>query len=72
MLDAIFLEKRGVPSAAICTRPFIANGTTIAEANGASGYPFAVVDGPIGSATDAELAAMAESVTGEVRKLLER
>ena len=72
MLDAILLEKRGIPSAAICTRPFIANGTTIAEANGATGYPFAIVEGPIGSATDAELAAMADAAATEVRGLLER
>jgi hypothetical protein len=72
VLDAILLEKRGVPAAAICTRPFIPNGTTIAEAHGAAGYPFAVVEGPIGSAGDAQLAAMADAVVSEVRALLER
>lgn len=71
MLDAILLERRGVPAAAICTRPFAANGRTIAEANGAAGYPFALVDGPIGNATDAQLAAMADAVAAEVRALLE-
>jgi hypothetical protein len=71
VLDAILLERRGVPAAAICTRPFVANGKTIAEANGADGYRFALVEGPIGSATDAQLAAMADAVTAEARALLE-
>ncbi len=72
MLDAILLERRGIPAAAICTRPFVPNGRTIAEANGAPGYPFALVEGPIGSATDAQLAAMAAAVTPEVEALLRR
>jgi hypothetical protein len=72
VLDAILLERRGVPAAAVCTRPFVPNGTTIAEAHGAAGYRFAVVDGPIGSADDAQLAAMADAVVSEVKALLER
>jgi len=72
VLDAILLERRGVPAAAVCTRPFVVNGQTIAEAHGAAGYPFAVVEGPIGSASEAQLAAMADAVVDEVRAILSR
>ena len=70
MLDGILLEQRGVPTAAICTDVFVPNGRAIAEAHGASGYPFALVPHPLASASDEELAIQAKRVLSDVLHLL--
>lgn len=70
MLDGILLERRGIPVAAICTRPFVPNGRAIAEAHGAPDYPFALVPHPLGSATPEELQVEAKGVLPEVLRLL--
>ncbi len=70
MLDGILLERRGIPTASICTDRFVPNGEAIAKAHGASGYPFALVSHPLGSATPAELATEAKKVLPDVLRLL--
>lgn len=66
------MERRGVPAAAICTDQFVPNGRAIAEAHGASGYPFALVPHPLASASHAELAGEAKEILPEVLRLLVR
>jgi hypothetical protein len=70
VLDGILLERRGIPAAAICTDQFIPNGTAIAEAHGAAGYPFALVPHPLSSATPDELAREAKRVLPVLLRLL--
>lgn len=66
------MEQRGVPAAAICTELFVPNGRAIAEAHGASGYPFALVPHPLASASPEALAREAKAVLPEVLRLLVR
>jgi len=70
VLDGILLERRGVPTAAICTELFVPNGKAIAEAHGAPDYPFALVPHPLASASPTELAREAKQVLPEVLRLL--
>ncbi len=70
MLDGILLERRGIPTAAICTDVFVPNGRAIAEAHGAPDYPFALVPHPLASTNHDELAREAKQVLPEVLRLL--
>ena len=48
MHDAITLENRGIPCALICTNTFTHTADVMAANLGMAGYPYAVVDHPIG------------------------
>ena len=64
------MERRGIPSAPICTEFFVPNGRAIAEAHGAPEYPFALVPHPLASASQDELAREAKQVLPAVLRLL--
>ena len=64
------MERRGIPSAPICTELFVPNGRAIAEAHGAPEYPFALVPHPLASASQDELAREAKQVLPAVLRLL--
>ncbi|MCH8870470.1 MAG: hypothetical protein IIC85_12220 [Chloroflexi bacterium] len=49
MHDGITLEKRGIPTAVICTEPFISSGKAMSNIRGIPGYPFVVLPHPLGS-----------------------
>ena len=49
------MERRGVPTAVICTEEFVASVKAQAEICGNPGYEFAIVAHPLGSLTAAEL-----------------
>jgi hypothetical protein len=68
--DAIVLEQRGIPVAAVCTSEFATAAALAAASAGAPGYEVAVIPHPLGSCTDAELAARAQSIADRVRGLL--
>lgn len=68
--DAVVLEQRGVPVAALCTTEFATAAALAAAAAGAPGYGVAVLPHPLGSCTPAELAARAAEVEGRVVALL--
>ncbi|MGH9093298.1 MAG: UGSC family (seleno)protein, partial [Acidimicrobiales bacterium] len=68
--DAVMLEQRGVPVAALCTTEFATAAALAAAAAGAPGYGVAVVPHPLGSCTAAELAARADGIAGRVVELL--
>ncbi len=62
MLDAINLEKQGIPAVAVVTEPFIPTAQAMAELNGLPGYPFVAVPHPIGSLDEASVRQRAERV----------
>jgi hypothetical protein len=68
--DGIELERRGVPTAVICTEEFVASARAQAEICGNPGYPFAVVPHPIGSLAQSELQARAASAVPHVIAIL--
>jgi hypothetical protein len=68
--DGIELERRGVPTAVICTEEFVASARAQAEICGNPGYPFVVVPHPIGSLTRGELQARATTAVPQVISIL--
>jgi hypothetical protein len=71
VLDGIALEKKGIPSAVICTEAFIVTGKAIAAAHNAADYPFIIVKHPIASSTDEELAEQARVAVPQVASMLQ-
>ncbi len=55
MYDSIELEKLGIPAIAICTEPFESGAKAMTELGGIPGYPFVLIEHPIGSLTPEEL-----------------
>jgi hypothetical protein len=70
--DGIELERRGVPTAVICTDQFIASAKAQAAICGNRDYPFVVVPHPIGSLTPAELRERARMAAPQVIEILTR
>ena len=70
MHDGIELEKRGVPTAVICTEPFVSSAKAMAQIGGISDYPFAVVPHPLGSLTQETLRERAVQAAPQVLQLL--
>jgi hypothetical protein len=68
--DGIELERRGVPTAVICTDQFIESAKAQAAICGNPGYPFVVVPHPIGSLTADELRARARAAATQVIAIL--
>ena len=70
MHDALTLEDRGVPCALICTDTFVHTANIMAENLGARGYPYAVVEHPIGRLDADHLADRIELAVPDCMKLL--
>lgn len=70
MHDSIELEKRGVPSVAICTEPFVPGAKAMTNLGGIPDYPFAVVEHPIGSLDDAGLHERAREALPQIIQFL--
>ncbi|MBI4233637.1 MAG: hypothetical protein HY686_04265 [Chloroflexi bacterium] len=70
MHDGITLEKRGIPTAVICTEPFISSAKAMAQLGGIPDYPYAVVQHPIGSLTPEGLRERARQALPQVLELL--
>ena len=70
MLDAILLERQGVPAVAIVTTPFRATARAMAESWGMAGYRFVETPHPIANLTDKELDARADALVAPVLELL--
>ena len=70
MLDAILLERAGVPSVAIVTDVFRATGEAMATSWGVPGYRFLETPHPIANLADKELDARAEALVESVVALL--
>lgn len=52
-------ERLNIPSVGVMTTKFVSAAELMARVLGAEGYPFAVIEHPISSASDAELAEQA-------------
>ncbi|HUG35380.1 MAG TPA: hypothetical protein VML54_00425 [Candidatus Limnocylindrales bacterium] len=72
MLDAILMERAGVPSVAIVTDLFRATGEAMATSWGVPGYRFLETPHPIANLTDKELDARAEALVAPVVAALRR
>ncbi len=70
MADVIFLERRGVPSAAICTDALQASANAMAALHGAPGYRYAIVPHPVSSLDADGLRAHAELAAPQVLEIL--
>ncbi len=70
MHDGIELERRGVPTAVICTEQFVESVRAQAEICGNPLYPFVVVAHPIGSLTRRELGERADAALPRVIAIL--
>lgn len=68
--DAIALERRGVPVAAICTDEFATAAALAAAALGAPGYRIGILPHPFGSRSLNDLSVQAELATAQVAELL--
>jgi len=68
--DAVVLEGKGVPVAAICTTEFVTAAALAAASAGAPGYDVAVMPHPFGSCTEPQLAERALSLTERIVALL--
>jgi len=68
--DGITLERNGVPTAVICTEPFISSGKAMSKIGGIPDYPFVVVPHPLGSLSIDQLRERAMQAAPEVLKIL--
>jgi len=66
------MEKLGIPSAVICTEPFISSGKAMAVAHGFPDYPFVVIPHPINATPYEQLDQWAEACLQDVVGLLKR
>lgn len=70
MHDGIALERRGIPTAVICTDAFIRTGRATAEVAGLPDYPFGLVSHPVGRLDSDGLQARATAALPVVVALL--
>ena len=70
MHDGITLEKRGIPTAVICTEPFISSGKAMANIGGIPDYPFVVLPHPLGSLDEERLRERAIRAAPDVLSIL--
>ena len=70
MHDGITLEKLGVPTAVICTEPFISSGKAMSKIGGIPDYPFVVLPHPLGSLPPDALRERAREAAPEVLRIL--
>ena len=64
------MDRRGVPTAVICTEEFVASARAQAEICGNPRYSFVVVPHPIGSLTRRELQVRAAAAVPQVIAIL--
>lgn len=70
MADTILLERRGVPSAAICTEALRASANAMAAIQGVPGYRYAIVPHPVSSLDAEGLRAHAKLAGPQVLEIL--
>jgi len=72
VLDAILLERAGVPAIAIVTEPFRPTGEAMTAAWGMAGYAFLATPHPIANLTDPELDERADRLLEAVQTLMKQ
>jgi hypothetical protein len=70
MHDGITLEKQGIPTAVICTEPFVSSAKAMSKIGGIPDYPFVVLPHPLGSLEPEALRQLAMQAAPEVLKIL--
>ena len=70
MHDGLTLERRGIPTAVICTEPFVTSADAMAALGGVPDYPYVVVPHPLGSKTMVQLRDLAAKAAPEVLTIL--
>ena len=70
MHDGIEFEKRGVPTAVICTDPFVSSAKAMSKIGGIPDYPFITVPHPLGSLTPEMLRERAMQAAPEALRIL--
>ena len=70
MHDGLTLERRGVPTAVICTEPFVTSADAMAALGGVPDYPYVVVPHPLGSRTMGQIRELAARATPDVLGIL--
>jgi hypothetical protein len=60
------MEKLGVPTAVVATKPFISSGKAMAVSHGMPGYPFAVIPHPIAATETPKLHSWADQVVDQI------
>ncbi len=70
MHDGLTLEKKGTPTAVICTEPFTGTAKMMSKLLGIPEYPFVVVDHPLGSLTQEEIKDRAKIALPQILKIL--
>jgi len=70
--DSVKSEQLGIPSFGIMTSKFVSAAEMMSRALGADKYPFVVIDHPISSASDSDLAIQANLALENGAQLLMR
>jgi hypothetical protein len=70
--DTVAAERKGVPAVGVMTTRFASAAELMARVLGVPGFEFAVIDHPISSASDEELAARARATIEQARTILLR
>jgi len=70
--DAVSSERAGTPALGVMTSRFISAAELMSNVLGAPGYKFAVIDHPVSSASDMELANKAKKVVELIDELILR
>ena len=72
MHDAVSRERAGTPALGVMTSRFVSAAELMSNVLGAPGYKFAVIDHPVSSASDTELANKAKKVVELIDELILR
>ena len=72
MHDAVSSERAGTPALGVMTSRFVSAAELMSNVLGAPGYKFAVIDHPVSSASDTELANKAQKVVELIDELILR
>lgn len=70
ILDAIRLEKEGIPTLCVCTHKFTDYARSLAKAHGAEDLRIIEIQHPIAGLEEGEVKAKTEKITLEIKKLL--
>ena len=70
MHDGISFEQLGKPGLAVCTTPFETNLRNLARVMGLPGFPFILVDHPLGSGTIEEIRERARQAYAQALAIL--
>jgi hypothetical protein len=68
--NATELEKRGIPTAVLCTEPFARTAESMARRRGFPNYPYVLVEHPLSSAGSEAIHARAVKALPEVVAIL--